>query len=695
MENVDGHPNLLQKRREVNKMISKKAVVWNLEDKLKRKATQEEIEAELKNVNVRFKIQKKYGDSRRYNYAYIKNFFERNDCKLISKEYKNSKQLLSYVCSCGNVAKISFNKFQIGHRCMKCKGTPRFTYEYVKSEFKKRGCVLLSKEYKGNSFHLDYICDCGNKSKITFQHFKEGNRCSKCGAVRKRQTRRNNLPYIYDNITFLSKEEIDCYKFLKKLKIQFQYGFQIDTKEIDFFINKRLFWEHHPHIKNFHKETTEEYYLKRRRLLDENGYRDYPLIVTTSLNEIDKVKDIIQKEKSYDNILKYYKSKDFNPQLPDNPKFRLFKGKDRNRRWHVNKKTIRNEKQLKNWIIKSGVIDIFYTKNLFKNPRKLLNYDSITNQIILQDNICIDIDEDFSIDGLEKARKDALVVIDELRKEFGLEPKEICFTGSKGFRIIYELYNVNRDNIDHSIMKRKIYKLRKQYNISIDGLVLGQEKQIIRQNKSINSKSNLLCREISQGELNKPIQEILKLVNVFNVQAPLKPPALETGKKVDDKGGLHLHPPLPLSNVERDGVISHCFTNRSGKRYVLFIKHKIQRKKLLKKIQQKYDTGTLYGFKQDDFYYWVSPRTFQKERLKKVLKAAQSLNIKEFYKFGNNMFTLKPKPIYAGKIVMDTKAYLSKEHLMILEAIADVEKYQNIHKNKKLEIVTGIKYGKP
>ena len=54
------------------------------------------------------------------------------------------------------------------------------TYEYVYNYFKERGCKLTSKEYVNNRTPLDYICSCGNPSKITFKNFKGGNRCKKC-----------------------------------------------------------------------------------------------------------------------------------------------------------------------------------------------------------------------------------------------------------------------------------------------------------------------------------------------------------------------------------------------------------------------------------------------------------------------------------------------------------------------------------
>lgn len=107
---------------------------------------------------------------------------------------------------------------------------------------------------------------------------------------------RNNLPnprHKYDDHYFWSKQEIECYKYLVNLGVNFIPHFRIGGKEIDFFIESKLFWEHHPipGMKSY-GETNEEYYQRRRQLLDTNGYQDYKLIVTTSLNEM----DIIERE---------------------------------------------------------------------------------------------------------------------------------------------------------------------------------------------------------------------------------------------------------------------------------------------------------------------------------------------------------------------------------------------------------------
>ncbi|ANS49302.1 hypothetical protein BT246_39560 [Bacillus thuringiensis] len=64
---------------------------------------------------------KRISDKTRHSYEYIKEFFESNGCKLLTKDYKGNKQKVKYVCTCGSEAYITFAKFQAGQRCVNCK----------------------------------------------------------------------------------------------------------------------------------------------------------------------------------------------------------------------------------------------------------------------------------------------------------------------------------------------------------------------------------------------------------------------------------------------------------------------------------------------------------------------------------------------------------------------------------------------
>lgn len=116
-------------------------------------------------------------NSQRLNYDFVKKFFENNDCKLLSTEYKNARTHLEYICKCGNKSKITFDSFRRGHRCKKCatirvKNNKALSYEYVKRFIESKGCILLSEKYKNSAHKLKIKCRCGMIFYRRFGNFK-------------------------------------------------------------------------------------------------------------------------------------------------------------------------------------------------------------------------------------------------------------------------------------------------------------------------------------------------------------------------------------------------------------------------------------------------------------------------------------------------------------------------------------------
>lgn len=147
--------------------------------------------------------------SKKYTYEFVKNYFEEQGCELLSKEYINNKLPLDYICSCGNPSKIRFDMFKQGARCLKCSGKRRHPYIFVYNYFKESGCELLSRKYNNNHEPLDFICSCGNISKISFLSLQQGQRCMKCGGKMK-----HSYEFVYNffkeqNCELLNKEYIN------------------------------------------------------------------------------------------------------------------------------------------------------------------------------------------------------------------------------------------------------------------------------------------------------------------------------------------------------------------------------------------------------------------------------------------------------------------------------------------------------
>lgn len=101
----------------------------------------------------------------------------------------------------------------------------RFSYDYVYNYFKENGCELLSKEYINNCTLLDYICECGNQSKIKFNDFKNGVRCNICGYKKRSITQRKPYEEVEElfskNNCKLSTTKEDYYNGNSKQKLKY------------------------------------------------------------------------------------------------------------------------------------------------------------------------------------------------------------------------------------------------------------------------------------------------------------------------------------------------------------------------------------------------------------------------------------------------------------------------------------------
>ena len=108
--------------------------------------------------------------------------------------------------------------------------------------------------------------------------------CKKAG-LNSIKSQRENKPYYFHKVPFDSNFEREIgmnisYQLNIKLKEGINCHVIVGGKEIDFFI-RGCFIEPHPinYFFNKYYKNDKDYYLKRRKILDENGYKKYKLIV--------------------------------------------------------------------------------------------------------------------------------------------------------------------------------------------------------------------------------------------------------------------------------------------------------------------------------------------------------------------------------------------------------------------------------
>lgn len=105
------------------------------------------------------------------------------------------------------------------------------------------------------------------------------------------ETIRKKSPYVWDNVNFLSKSEMECAKLiLEKPRVGINCHIKIGSKIIDFFPQtydkkyNNCFVEFHPGFCD--KRTKEEYFNERKNIIKNSIYKDRKLILITDLKEI-------------------------------------------------------------------------------------------------------------------------------------------------------------------------------------------------------------------------------------------------------------------------------------------------------------------------------------------------------------------------------------------------------------------------
>lgn len=119
---------------------------------------------------------------KKLTYDFVKKQFELHGCILLEKEYFNNFTPMQFICVCGDQSVITWASFRLGSRCVACgmvKSLAKKRLSDPHAEFEKQGCKLVG-HYVNNYTPVQYICSCGNESKIRLFALQKGQRCRSC-----------------------------------------------------------------------------------------------------------------------------------------------------------------------------------------------------------------------------------------------------------------------------------------------------------------------------------------------------------------------------------------------------------------------------------------------------------------------------------------------------------------------------------
>lgn len=175
----------------------------------------------------------------KHSLDFIRNEFKQRGYLLISTKYKGNKSKLAYRCERHPevVQYIRYNDLQQGHGCAECakeiKPVNALTYDFVKSEFEKRGYELISTKYKDNKTKMSYRCKKHPEiiQKIKYNVLQQGCGCRFCSSSRGEKAIEEFL--VKHHITYATQYTFSDLVYKKKLRFDFcilnDDGVTIDT----------------------------------------------------------------------------------------------------------------------------------------------------------------------------------------------------------------------------------------------------------------------------------------------------------------------------------------------------------------------------------------------------------------------------------------------------------------------------------
>lgn len=121
-----------------------------------------------------------YCSGHRHDILYIKKSFEKEGYVLLTKEYKNARQKLKYICPNGHKHFITWGNWILGHKCPYCNGGKKHNFDFVKNSFSMEQYEILSTIYMNAHSKLKYKCPVGHIGYITWANWSLGHRCREC-----------------------------------------------------------------------------------------------------------------------------------------------------------------------------------------------------------------------------------------------------------------------------------------------------------------------------------------------------------------------------------------------------------------------------------------------------------------------------------------------------------------------------------
>ena len=135
---------------------------------------------------------------------------------LLSENYINSCNKFDYICPKGHKHSINWTNWNNGYRCPECALNMKKTLGYIKEEVEKENYKLVTEHYKNSRQKLHLICPKGHSYYVSWNNWKHQNsRCPQCndwGTSKQEKTLITFIKTLCDNVIVHDRELISPYE---------------------------------------------------------------------------------------------------------------------------------------------------------------------------------------------------------------------------------------------------------------------------------------------------------------------------------------------------------------------------------------------------------------------------------------------------------------------------------------------------
>jgi hypothetical protein len=360
-------------------------------------------------------------------------------------------------------------------------------------------------------------------------------------------------------------------------------------------------------------------------------------------------------------VRKYYSSKDFKPYLPDHPTWYHFRVRCLDGHWKKIPLRINSSEKLRRAIISRDAGDVYFSTAAWLNPEKVGRKDGprgpgyvMADSLMLWDDYDFDFDADpVSLENLEITRKNAVKLVDYMKTKPDFKRDYINFTAGAGFHVNYkrnEKVSISpRDRIKEAGLNRKRFKYSLPEDIIFDVNTSLNPLLVRRLPGTPNTKTGYVSTIIPEEILRLPIKKLLEKIPFITKTRPGIPlkremtHILRTSNKMGggDKAGLAPRPKLsmPFMTNKVIGVKD---------RYVMALQYQPGQKyeQDIIFLQKHFKLSTVYVLEYEKYHWCITPQTFPKARLIKMMARTSCINKSQLWKYGHTLI-----PIFNFKLV--------------------------------------------